>query len=287
MQCPIRNDLTYSQQKFILTARCEIMDNSFFAKERVVTEIVVACFVPKGGGTAIHKNRPSHGLAFNCGGEKTYSFSDGPALQIGKNRIIYLPKYSSYRVSTKEDGDVYCINFQIDEDREFKPETVTVNNSSGIVETYKRATGVWQEMRDGRQLKCKAELYNVMYEIARARNQPYHPSHRTDVLLPAETYIHKNYVDGVIKMTDLAEMCGMSYEYFRRLFNEKFGCSPVAYINGLKLQMVKELLESGDYSVTEAAEQAGFIDMAYFSRFFKKHLGVSPSRYKSNDGKRL
>ena len=54
------------------------------------------------------------------------------------------------------------------------------------------------------------------------------------------------------------------------------------YINDLKLKRAKELLISGLYSVSEAAVQAGFSDLSYFSRFFKENVGVSPNEYKLN-----
>ncbi|MDD6214022.1 MAG: helix-turn-helix transcriptional regulator [Firmicutes bacterium] len=75
-------------------------------------------------------------------------------------------------------------------------------------------------------------------------------------------------------------MCGITPEYFRKIFRTYYGTSPVKYINELKLSHAKELLSSGMYSVTDAALQSGYSDMSFFSREFKKNTDVTPKDYR-------
>ena len=131
----------------------------------------------------------------------------------------------------------------------------------------------------GFQFLCKAELYKILNILQYNFFQPYAPSSREQLLAPAITYIHNNYTTDEIKVEKLSELCNISYEYFRKLFHIYYNCSPVKYINTLKLNRAKELLSSGFYNVSEAAEQSGFFEFSYFSRFFKKHVGVSPLEY--------
>ena len=77
-------------------------------------------------------------------------------------------------------------------------------------------------------------------------------------------------------------MCGITPEYFRKIFKTYYGVSPIKYINTLKITHAKELLASGMYSVTEAALQSGYTDMSYFSREFKKATEKSPCNYRAD-----
>jgi AraC-like DNA-binding protein len=78
---------------------------------------------------------------------------------------------------------------------------------------------------------------------------------------------------------DMAKLCNISCVYFRRIFANAFGLSPIKYVNNLKIERAKELLRSRLYSVTEVCEIAGFSDPAYFCRLFKKEVGVTPSEF--------
>ena len=51
-------------------------------------------------------------------------------------------------------------------------------------------------------------------------------------------------------------------------------------INELKLSQAGELIRSGMYGISDAAELSGFADLSYFSREFKKHFNITPSEYR-------
>ncbi len=82
-----------------------------------------------------------------------------------------------------------------------------------------------------------------------------------------------------MSISNLSALCGITPEYFRRLFREHFGDSPIAYINKMKLTRAKELLSSGMYSVSETALLSEYTELSHFSREFKRHTGSAPSEY--------
>ena len=63
--------------------------NNFMQYDFNISKIVLACYVGAGTANPIHKNRPSHGLAINKAGDKSYTFSDGKKLTVKENDIIY------------------------------------------------------------------------------------------------------------------------------------------------------------------------------------------------------
>lgn len=247
-----------------------------------INRIVLAIFVPAGTGGAVHKNRPSHGLAINKAGDKTYTFSDGKKLTVKENDIIYLPKYSNYTVKSKEIGDCYAINFDLDEDITFEPFIMNVKNFNEITERFRIANKIWGLKKTGYILKCKAELYNIIYQLRWEYFSEYFPTKKLEIIRPAVDYIHENYSKEHISVEWLSKMCNITPEYFRKIFKSFYGSSPIEYINNLKITLAKELLESNMYSVTEAAIRAGYTEMSHFSRKFKSLTGISPSEYKKS-----
>lgn len=128
--------LTISKQKDIIK---RVMNMEKFIKSDLNIEtIVFACFVARGTGDAVHKNRPSHGLAFHTSGEKEYNFSDGTKLLTKPNTLIYLPKGSDYVVNTKVQGDCFAINFDISPQTDFKPFVMPVKKTLKCLNILKR-----------------------------------------------------------------------------------------------------------------------------------------------------
>jgi AraC-like DNA-binding protein len=67
--------------------------------------------------------------------------------------------------------------------------------------------------------------------------------------------------------------------YFRKIFKSIYGVSPIKYINNLKIEHARELIESQMYSISEAAFHSGYSDSSSFSRDFKKHFDMTPGEY--------
>ena len=85
----------------------------------------------------------------------------------------------------------------------------------------------------------------------------YLPNDKYAIIKPAVERIHREYTKGLINISELSDMCGITPEYFRKIFKAYCGVSPLKYINALKITHAKELLDSGMYSVTEAALRSG------------------------------
>ena len=77
----------------------------------------------------------------------------------------------------------------------------------------------------------------------------------------------------------LAQISSLSVVYFRKLFTETLGVSPIAYVNKLRIKKAKEILSSDYDSLSDVANLLGFSNLYDFSRTFKKHTNLSPSAY--------
>jgi len=72
----------------------------------------------------------------------------------------------------------------------------------------------------------------------------------------------------------------MSKPSFFRAFKHELGISPVDYVIRERIQLSKQLMSNPYNSISEACFKAGFNNLNYFSRAFKKIEGVTPSLYK-------
>ena len=68
--------------------------------------------------------------------------------------------------------------------------------------------------------------------------------------------------------------------YFSKLFKEETGGNFIDYVTAIRMEKAKELLSSTDKSMKEICSAVGYQDPNYFSRSFKKNVGVTPTEYK-------
>ncbi|MEV7680435.1 DJ-1/PfpI family protein [Streptomyces sp. NPDC088341] len=78
----------------------------------------------------------------------------------------------------------------------------------------------------------------------------------------------------------LARRGGVSARHLTRLFNEQIGSSPAVYVESVRLEAAKALLEAGE-TVTGAARRSGLGSDESLRRVFLRHLGVTPSTYRA------
>ncbi|MDX1413647.1 MAG: AraC family transcriptional regulator [Candidatus Promineifilaceae bacterium] len=81
-------------------------------------------------------------------------------------------------------------------------------------------------------------------------------------------------------LDDFAQQACLSRSYFSRQFRDKTGYAPVDYFIRLKMQRSCELLETTHMTVGQISRSLGYQDQYYFSRIFKKIIGVHPTRYR-------
>ncbi|GHV61746.1 hypothetical protein AGMMS49587_06710 [Spirochaetia bacterium] len=78
----------------------------------------------------------------------------------------------------------------------------------------------------------------------------------------------------------------LSRSHFTRLFSKEMGMSPRMYLEDLRLKMAMDILFEKTATVKETAARCGIYDVNYFCRLFKKRYGISPGKYKDQEGVR-
>jgi AraC-like DNA-binding protein len=90
----------------------------------------------------------------------------------------------------------------------------------------------------------------------------------------------QQHLEETLTLTDIAAKVNLSVSHFAAIFHRKTGFSPIEYFNHLKIQKACQYLQFTGQRVNEIASHVGIDDPYYFSRLFKKLMGVSPNEYR-------
>ena len=88
-----------------------------------------------------------------------------------------------------------------------------------------------------------------------------------------------------LSIPEIAKLCNVSEIYFRKLFKEYSGMSPIKFRIKGKIEKAKIYLEYENMTVQEISDYLGFISPAYFTQQFKAIEGITPSEYKKDTRK--
>ena len=87
-------------------------------------------------------------------------------------------------------------------------------------------------------------------------------------------------LNGNIRLSDLANECGLSVSHFARSFKTVFGISSHQWLIRLRIDRAKDLLSEAQLPLIDVAAQSGFGDQAAFTRTFHRVVGASPGRWR-------
>ena len=106
------------------------------------------------------------------------------------------------------------------------------------------------------------------------------------VTIPENILRLKNYIDSHLDEPLTLEKCaGITYlspSQTTRQFRKYYEMAPYEYLNNQRIEWAQELLRTSSYSIQDIAKQLGFQDQSYFSKYFKKKCGKSPSAYRDS-----
>jgi len=158
---------------------------------------------------------------------------------------------------------------------------------------------VWEYLTKpvGRQHLLDLEVDLLKLKALRQFPEPERYSFQREFRVPDDTRINPanpsdkiiqramNYIDSHLgdKITEsqIANLCSMSPYRFSRLFKETCSCTFQEYLVQHRVDEAVRLLANPKTSITDIAYTVGFNDASYFTRAFKRYIGVSPSDYRS------
>lgn len=257
-----------------------MLNNSFYidiSRVHIAHECTIdtvhKCEYPEGRG--------SYGLVLALDGEAEYRFTDGRRSKIKAGEIILLGPRAAYRIWAGRGFKHYTVNFDVhgetsrgwlvdSEHLVLKPE-----RPERYQQILKKTVALWSAKRACYEMLIISEVYVCLAMI----HEEILGVSEDERLKTVKEYIHNNF-NKEITLDTLAQLANMSVTSFRREWTGQYGVPPLKYRDSVRLLRAEEYLSYGYFDVSEVAERCGFEDVSYFSRFFKKHRGISPSEFR-------
>jgi len=103
--------------------------------------------------------------------------------------------------------------------------------------------------------------------------------HKDASIAECQSWIAENYqVSNPV--AEMARRSGLNDRTFKRRFHSSTGYTPIDYVQSLRVEEAKHMLETTDQPIDEISEQVGYEDSGSFRRLFKRNVGTSPQRYR-------
>ena len=96
-----------------------------------------------------------------------------------------------------------------------------------------------------------------------------------------QEYIVANFTNNDMSLDMVAKHVYVHPSYISRIFSQQFNTPFRTYINGLRVNLASELLDTTDKSIGDICHEVGFSDHSYFNRVFKSIRGLTPSEYRN------
>ena len=243
----------------------------------IITKVYSVTTLYSEKNTKIQRNnRYCWAIVIKYEGETVYTANNKSYLSNMHNLVI-LPKGCSYEWHCTHSGHYSMI--------EFESNLVCNDIFSFSVNNSEKILNIFRELEYKRTLNTPMyeiesirDTYSILLMLTQLMQKKYLPTEKRSKISPALEYIANNYNTN-IKNDVLANLCNISTVYFRKLFTEIIGVSPITYVHELRIKKAKEMLKSDHGSFTNIAESLGYINIYDFSRTFKKYTGISPSKY--------
>jgi AraC family transcriptional regulator of arabinose operon len=245
----------------------------------------------RGHYTYRKKGLPENFLFYCVDGAGWYQIGDKKS-EVGPNQFFILPQNVEHAYGSTEDNpwSIYWIHFggeslpQFNElqavQKHFKP--FYIKSSGEIISMFSR---MYKALELGYSTDnlifanlCLPHFLSLF--IYNAKHTTVSPNDKLDVVDSAILYMQE-HINENISLRDLSSHYNYSASRFSSLFKQKTGYAPIDYFIQMKMQKASQQLDFSSSSVKDIALSMGFDDPYYFSKRFRKIIGLSPKQYRS------
>lgn len=189
--------------------------------------------------------------------------------------ICIIPEGVSYERISFED-DVLVIHFNFLNCIMENIEVYKISDAEKYRRLFVKALKIRLENSSGVQYRENSVLYEILGELSRDFGLL---NTKKNYIAESAEYMKQNFFNPELSIDSLAKRANVSPAQYRRKFRQLYEKSPKQYLDSLRFNYAKSLLETGYFSQKEVAFRCGFSDVVYFRTAFKKETGKSIKEY--------
>lgn len=234
-----------------------------------------------------------------CTQGKGHFIIDDKKFEIKANQFLLVPatdKYLQYWADLDDPWTIYWLHFRGKDLNEFN-NSLKIGLHKGPVQIpfNQKALDLWSLIYEGLETGyalenlCNASfcLHHFLATFVFVDKHILMEVKDVDDIVTASILYMKSEIDKKLSVADISTKYSLSSSHFSGLFKRSTGMPPMDYFIHLKMQKACQLLYSSDDKIKVVALQLGYDDQYYFSRIFKKQMGMSPEQYRITTKKRI
>ena len=228
------------------------------------------------------KTEAVYKVHFVCGGSGCLH-TLGRVRDLSEGDVFFTFPGSPFYIESKADFSYMYISFlgtranQIMEKLKISAVNCYFPDCGAIYDFWSNAFGVNEELTD---IISESVLLYTFSHIGSKTLTFDAKTHRSEnAFFAVKKYVDDNFTNPALSLCSIGKELLYSPKYISGLFKKKMNVGLTEYINTVRIQYTCTLINRGFTSVKELAVLSGYRDALYFSKVFKKKMGISPREY--------
>lgn len=284
------------------------MSNKIFSSDKIISHRVIYSASPFAKNNLLYLQEIGHTnylvpYSSNRSTMKSFLFfmvSEGSgelnyqhtSYALKKGDCVFINCSSPYSISSTEDlWALYWLHFDGPNMLEIYEKFIercgspcfSINAPDSIATLHQKISETSQEnayVRDMHIMERLVKLLSLIMENCWHKSPSASNSHKHKEMNQIKDYLDDNFLNDV-NLDSLAQIFHINKFYLTRKFKDTFGLTIMQYVIDKKISVAKELLRFSSSSITDISIQSGFHNITYFTKVFKAHEGITPSKFKT------
>lgn len=203
---------------------------------------------------------------------------------------FFVPFHDDYHYYMPESSNHYeCIYISLDGSeaakcwahlKEHIGQVLLLPNQSQPIQTLRAISDEAKKKNITDAYKASALAYQFIMDLYRFCGGHTLPDRWPSVIVQAVNLLEKQYHQN-LRLDDISAQIGISKYHLIKLFRETTGKTPIQYLTKVRLDKAMELLRNTELSLEEIGQQIGFSNANYFTKVFRKSIGMPPGRFRT------